>query len=217
MHFYRRSTRKNAALSEEGEKYVKFTANDTLAELEIEQLHVFHQFYQIIDSTIFIFSMQFVTRKEGYEEDYFLIGGRGMAMYVEITGHYIILFNENQTEEQIRWTISRLIHLVKSGDLKKRPNEFLLADYDGVNQSDAFAYQITRPDIILTECGIQKADDIIKHCRIPFFRANRKSSLLELVMPSKLLKVLEKNLKKKFYSYIHQIKTEVLNKMLNKR
>lgn len=217
MHFYRRSIHKKYTLSEEEKKYIKFTAYDTLIELEIKQLPVFRQFCQIIDSTIFILSMQFVAREEGHDEDYFLIGGRGIVMYVQVTGHYIILFDENQTPEQIRWVIAKLIYLVKSGELKKHPNVFFLADHDNVGQSEAFAYQFTCPDIILQECGIKNAADIIERCGIPFFHANRKSNLLKLVTYSKSLQFLEKTLKKNFSSYIDRIKQDYLMVGFNKR
>lgn len=205
MHFYKRGIHKKDALSKEEEKYIKFTAYDTLIEFETKDLPVFPEFCQIIDSTILIFSMQFVARKEGYDEDYFLIGGRGIAMYVHATGHYIILYDEDQTPEQIRWTISKLIYLIKSGELEKRPNIFFYADYDNVNQSDSFAYQFTCPDIILQECGIQEASEIIKHCKIPFSYANTKSRLLKMRTDSKSLQFLEKTLKMNFSAYINSI------------
>ena len=205
MHFYKRGIRRKAALSEEEEKYIKFTAYDTLIEFETKDLPVFPEFFQLINSNIFILSMQFISRKQGYAEDYFLIGGHGIVMYVQITDHYIILFDENQPPEQIRWIISKLISLVKSGRPKERPNVFFRADYDNVNQSETFAYQFTCPDIILSECGIQKADDIIEHCRIPFFHAEVKSNLLKLVTSSKSLQFLEKVLKNNFSAYINNI------------
>ena len=149
--------------------------------------------------------MQFVAREEGYDEDYFLGGGSGVAMYVNATGHYIILYDEDQTPEQIRWTISKLIYLIKSGELEKCPNVFFFADYDKVSQSDFFAYQFTCPDIILKECGLREADEIIRHCKIHFSYANTKSRLLKMRTESKSLRFLEKILKKNFSEYINDI------------
>lgn len=206
MHFYNRKSRKKYGLTKEEEKFIKFTAYDTLIEFGTKSLPVFPDFCQIIDSTIFIFPMQFVAEKEGHKEDYFSAGGRGIVMYVHKTGHYIILYDEQRPSEEIRWTLSKLIYRIKSGQSESSPNIFHYADQgNSLEHCSAFAYQFTCPDIVLHECGIQKADDIIKHCKIPFSYANMKSRLLKKATAFNSLQFLEKVLKKNFSSYISNI------------
>lgn len=207
MHFYKRESCKKNVLSKEEEKYIKFAAYDTLIEFDISRLPVFKEFYQIIDSTIFIFSMQFVALQEGHPEDYFIHGGSGIVMYVQESGHYVALYDEQMTPEQIRWTISKLIYLVKSGKLENRPNIFHYADKgEALEHCNSFAYQFTCPDIILKECGIDDADKIIKYCKIPFPYANVKSSLLKMVTSAKSLQFVEKILKTNFSAYINKFR-----------
>ena len=176
MHFYKRENRKKYSLTKEEEKFIKFAAYDTLIEFNTKNLPVFPEFCQIIDSTIFIFPMQLVARKKGHAEDYFSTGGSGIVMYVRKTGHYIVLYDEQLPSEQIRWTISKLVYLIKSGRLESKPNIFHYADKgDSLQHCISFAYQFTCPDVILNECGIRNTNEIIEHCKIPFSYANIKS------------------------------------------
>ena len=164
MHFYKRGKGRKESLSAEEEKYIKFTAYDALIEFDANQLPVFPEFIQIINSTIFIFPMQYVARKEGHHEGYFSTGGKGIVIYVRNTGHYIMLYDEQLTPEEIRWTISKLLYLIKSGDLENRPNVFHYADKgERIAHCNSFAYQFTCPDVVLKACGIQEADEIIQH------------------------------------------------------
>lgn len=207
MHFYKRGTGRKESLSAEEEKYIKFTAYDALIEFDANQLPVFPEFIQIIDSTIFIFPMQYVARKEGHHEGYFSTGGKGIVIYVRNTGHYIMLYDEQLTPEEIRWTISKLLYLIKSGDLENRPNVFHYADKgERIAHCNSFAYQFTCPDVVLKACGIQEADEIIQHCKIPFTYANIKSRLLKMATNSKSLQFAEKILKKSFSAYISSIR-----------
>ena len=212
MRFYKKGQDKKNIISIEEEKYIKFTAYDTLIEFDTTQLPVLPQFCQVIDSTILIFSMQYVARQEGHPKDYFILGGSGIVMYVQETGHYIALYDEDMPPEQIRWTISKLIYLIKSGYLEKRPNIFHYADKgDALEYCNSFAYQFTCPDIILNECGIDDTDKIIKHCKIPFPYANVKSSLLKMVTSAKSLQFVEKTLKTNFSAYINKFRNNTDN------
>lgn len=207
MHFHKKEARSKRPLTKEEEKFIKFTAYDTLIEFDAKDLPVFPEFCQIIDSTIFIFPMQYVAQKEGHSEDYFSTGGSGIVMYVRETGHYIILYDEQLDSEQIRWTLSKLVYFIKSGNLENYPNIFHYADHgDSLEHCTAFAYQFTCPDIVLHACGIQTADEIIQHCQIPFSYANIKSRLLKMATNSKFLQFAEKILKKNFSEYISQIR-----------
>ncbi len=207
MHFHKKENRRKRPLTKEEEKFIKFSAYDALIEFDAKDLPVFPDFCQIIDSTIFIFPMQFVAEKEGHAEDYFSAGGSGVVMYVRETGHYIILYDEQLDSEQIRWTLSKLVYYIKSGNLESCPNIFHYADHgDSLEHCTAFAYQFTCPDIVLHECGIQEANEIIKLCQIPFSYANMKSRLLKMATNSKSLQFAEKILKNNFSEYISQIR-----------
>lgn len=207
MHFYKKGRDKKILLSAEEEKFIKFTAYDTLIELDVNQLPVLPEFCQVIDSTILIFPMQFVAIQEGHAEDYFIHGGSGIVMYVQETGHYIALYDEQMSPEQIRWTISKMIYLIKSGNLEKRPNVFHYADKgDALECCNSFAYQFTCPDIILNECRFDDANKIIKYCKIPFSYANTKIRLLKMVKTAKSMQFIESILKTNFSNYINNFR-----------
>ncbi len=207
MHFYKKGRDENSLLSAEEEKFIKFTAYDTLIEFDVTQLPVLPEFCQVIDSTILIFPMQFVAIQEGHPEDYFIHGGSGIVMYVQESGHYIALYDEQMSPEQIRWTISKMIYLIKSGNLEKRPNVFHYADKgDSLEYCNSFAYQFTCPDIILNECRFDDANKIIKYCKIPFSCANTKIRLLKMVKSAKSMQFIENILKANFSSYINKFR-----------
>ncbi len=165
MRFFKREK-----ISNEERRLIVSAAYDALLEFDEHSLPVLSdEFCRIVNSSIFIFPMQFVARKEGLTENYFSNAGSGMALYAATTGHYIILYDENLPGSRIRWTIARLIYLVKSGRLKENPNVFLFSDdCADSDKCDEFAYHFTCPEPILRECHINSASDIIKYCEIPF-------------------------------------------------
>lgn len=209
MHFYKKGRDEKSILSAEEEKFIKFTAYDALIEFDVTQLPVFPEFCQVIDSTILIFPMQFVAVQEGHPEDYFIHGGSGIVMYVQETRHYIALYDEQMSPEQIRWTISKMIYLIKSGNLEKRPNVFHYADKgEALEFCNSFAYQFTCPDIILNECRFDDANKIIKYCKIPFSYANTKIRLLKMVNTAKSMQFIENILKANFSIYINKFRKQ---------
>ena len=120
MRFFKREK-----ISNEERRYIIFAAYDALMEFHEHSLPVLSDdFCRIINSTIFIFPMQFVASQEGLSENYFSNVGSGMALYAASTGHYIILYDEELPSSDIRWTIARLIYLIKSGKLEENPNVF---------------------------------------------------------------------------------------------
>ena len=199
MRFFKREK-----ISNEERRYIIFAAYDALMEFHEHSLPVLSDdFCRIINSTIFIFPMQFVASQEGLSENYFSNVGSGMALYAASTGHYIILYDEELPSSDIRWTIARLIYLIKSGKLEENPNVFHFSDdCADSDKCDDFAYHFTCPDPILKECNISSASDIINYCEIPFSFANKKSRLLKIskYMPS--IPIIEKALETNFRSYI---------------
>ena len=146
-----------------------------------------------------------IARKEGLSENYFSNVGSGMAMYVDTTGHYIVLYDEELPLSDIRWTIARLVYLIKSGRLEENPNVFHFSDdCADSDKCDEFAYHFTCPDPILNECNISSASDIIKYCEIPFSFANVKSRLLKTSKNISSIPIIEKALENNFRSYIDQ-------------
>lgn len=174
MRFTRREP-----ISKEEENYIRFTAYNTLIEFGETSLPVLSEFDQIINSSIFIFSMQSISRKLGHSEDYFSIGDKGIGIYVSMTGHHVLLYNDRLPSYEIRWTIARLLYLVISGKLERQPDMFHFADcHEDMERCDIFAYYFTCPDTILDKCEIRSAADIIAHCKIPFSYADKKSRSL---------------------------------------
>ena len=201
MRFFKREK-----ISNEERRYIRFAAYDALLEFNEHSLPVFSDdFCRIVNSSIFIFPMQFIARKEGLSENYFSNVGSGMAMYVDTTGHYIVLYDEELPLSDIRWTIARLVYLIKSGRLKKTPNVFHFSDdCADSDKCDEFAFHFTCPDPILNECNISSASDIIKYCEIPFSFANVKSRLLKTSKNISSIPIIEKALENNFRSYIDQ-------------
>ncbi len=201
MRFFKREK-----ISNEERRYIIFAAYDALLEFNEHSLPVLSdEFCRIVNSSIFIFPMQFVAKKEGLTENYFSNAGSGMALYVASTGHYIILYDEKLSPSDIRWTIARLIYLVKSGRLKETPNVFHFSDDCACSDKcNEFAYHFTCPEPILKECNISSASDIIKYCEIPFSFANIKSRLLKSSKSIPSEPTLEDALKTNFSSYIDE-------------
>lgn len=207
MHLSKK--KEDLSLPGEEKKYLRFMAYDTLIDFDEKSLPVFSEFDRFINSSILILPMQFVARMQGHDKDYYSSGGNGIVMYVSASDHYIILYNDLIPEPDIRWTISKLIYLVKSGIADERPNVFHYADYfEGEKHCERFAYQFTCPDVILNECDINSANSIIKHCKIPFSHANVKSKLLKSSINTKSLQMIEKNLLDNFRHYIKRFKSE---------
>lgn len=204
MHFFKRED-----LSREEDKYIRFIAYDTLIDFDEKSLPVLSEFDRFINSSILILPMQFVARKEGHEEDYYSRGGDGIVMYVSATDHYIILYNDQMPDIEIRWTISKLLYLVKSGIADEHPNVFHYANRTYYEKHcEAFAYQLTCPDAVLNECNIKSAAGIIEHCKIPFSYANIKSKLIETSTHIKSLQLVEKAIINNFHHYIKSFKLE---------
>ncbi len=194
---------KSVQISEEEIRYINFIAYDALIDFDKKSLPVFSEFNQVIDSSIFILPMQLAAKIGGHAEDWYTIGGDGIVMYVDSTSHYIMLYDERLPGPDIRWTLSKLVYLIKSGASEDRPNTFYYADHsEDIERYNAFAYQFTCPDVVLQECGINEAADIIEYCKIPFSYANIKSRLLKTASKIKSLKLLEEALKKNFRQYI---------------
>lgn len=202
---------KREPVSKEEENYIRFTAYNTLIEFGETSLPVFSEFDQIINSSIFIFSMQSISQRLGHNEDYFSIGDKGIGIYVSRTEHHVLLYNDRLPSYEIRWTIARLLYLVRSGILEDQPDMFHYADrHEDMERCDIFAYYFTCPDAILDKCEIRSASDIIDHCGIPFSHADKKSRLLEKAANTNInsLQSLEEILEKNFALFIehnHQI------------
>ena len=205
MYFFKREK-----ISDEERRYIAFAAYNALLEFGEQSLPVLSDFCRIVNASIFIFPMQFAARKEGLTEDYFSHAGSGMALYVASTGHYIILYDEDLPPSDIRWTIARLIYLIKSGRLEETPNEFHFSDDCADSKKcDEFAYHFTCPDHILKECSISSASDIIKYCESPFSFANIKSRLLKTSRGIPAIPMIEKALDTNFRSYIERMKKDL--------
>lgn len=196
---------KNENITKEEHLYIKLAAYSALIEFNQHILPVLSNFNQIINSTVYI--LQMISQKLGYKKNCFSEAGKGLAIYVSDSKHYIILYDERLSSPDIRWTIARLFYLVWSEKLKDRPDIFHYMDnIEDIDRCDIFAYYFTCPDVILEECGINNASDIIKYCDIPFPCAETKSRLLRTAAASKSLQPIEEILKKDFASVIEQIK-----------
>lgn len=201
-----RSSKKEKITKEEL-LYIKLAAYSALLEFNEHILPVLSDFNQIINSSVYILSMQVISHKLGNKENCFSEAGKGLAIYVSESRHYIILYDDQLPSPDIRWTIARLLYLVWSEKLKDRPDIFHYMDnIEDTERCDAFAYYFTCPDIILEECGIHSASEIIQYCEIPFSYAYLKSRLLCTAATSKLLQPIEEILKKDFASDIERIK-----------
>ena len=199
------STKEN--LTKEEHIYLKFAAYSALIDFGEHVLPVLADFSQIINSSIYILPMQLISQKLGYEGNCFSEAGDGLAVYITETGHYIILFDEQSSSPDIRWTIARLFYLVWTGRLKDQPDVFHYTDnIEDTARCDIFAYYFTCPDIILKECSISNASDIIEYCGIPFSNADIKSRLLSTAADSKSLQLIEEILKTDFASDIERIR-----------
>ena len=207
---------KRESISKEEENYIRFTAYDALVEFGERSLPVLSEFDRIIHSTIFIFSMQSISRRLGHNEDYFSIGDKGIGIYVSLTGHHVLLYNDKLPSFEIRWTIARLLYLVISGKLEKEPDMFHYADCpEDMERCDLFACYFTCPDIILDTCEIHSASDIINYCGIPFSYADKKSRALEKAANTNIqsLQPIEEILKNHFAMFIeHKSKHKVERK-----
>lgn len=198
---------KKEKITKEEHLYIKLAAYSALIEFDEHILPVLSDFNQIITPSIYILSMQVISKKLGYEENCFSEAGKGLAIYVSESRHYIILYDDQLPPSDIRWTIARLLYLVWSEKLKDRPDIFHHMDnIEDSEKCDAFAYYFTCPDIILEECGIYSASEIIQYCGIPFSYADIKSRLLYTAATSKSLQPIEEILKKDFASDIERIK-----------
>lgn len=194
-------------LTKEEHIYLKFAAYSALIDFGEHVLPVLSSFSQIINSSVYILPMQLISQKLGYEGNCFSEAGDGLAVYITETGHYIVLFDEQSASPDIRWTIARLLYLVWSGRLKDQPDIFHYTDnIEDTVRCDIFAYYFTCPDIILKECSINNASDIIEYCGIPFFNADIKSKLLCTAANSKSLQLIEEILKTNFASDIERIR-----------
>ena len=198
---------KNENITKEEHLYIKLAAYSALIEFNQHILPVLSNFNQIINSTVYILSMQMISQKLGYKKNCFSEAGKGLAIYVSDSKHYIILYDERLSSPDIRWTIARRLYLVWSEKLKDRPDIFHYMDnIEDIDRSDIFAYYFTCPDVILKECGINNASEIIKYCESPFPCAEIKSRLLRTAAASKSLQPIEEILKKDFASSIERIK-----------
>ena len=100
-----------------------------------------------------------------------------------------------------------MLYLVWTGRLKDQPDVFHYTDnIEDTARCDIFAYYFTCPDIILKECSISNASDIIEYCGIPFSNADIKSRLLSTAADSKSLQLIEEILKTDFASDIERIR-----------
>lgn len=198
---------KNKKITKEEHLYIKLAAYSALIEFDQHILPVLSNFNQIFNSAVYILSMQMISQKLGYNKNCFSEAGKGLAIYVSDSKHYIILYDEQLSSPDIRWTIARLLYLVWSEKLKERPDIFHYMDnIEDIDKCDIFAYYFTCPDVILEECGINNASEIIKYCEIPFLYAEAKSRLLRTAATSKSLQPIEEILKKDFASSIERIK-----------
>ena len=185
---------KREKLSKEERKYLKFAAYDALIEWDEHSLPVSDDYHQKAKYDILVLPMQFVSLRLGHEETYFSDLGKFysdcICMYVSTTKHFIILYNEHLQPDERRWNISKGLSLIKLGVLESSPDTFISVHYDEL-RSDEFTYFYTCPDIILNECKISSASEILMHCDIPFIYANRKEGFLKRLIPSKSLKFIE--------------------------
>lgn len=190
-------------ISTEETLYTKLVAYSTLIDFDEHELPVLSTFDRVI-SDIFILSMQYIDNKQAGKESFYTLLGNGGVIYVKDSGHYLLLYNELLPHENIRWVIAKLIYLVKSGKLDDSPDIFFHVEEFSL-LTDTFAYQFTCPDIILDECGISDASDIITYCQIPFSFAHRKCQILKRCS-TKTFQLAEEVLKKNFKSFIASIK-----------
>ncbi len=198
---------KREKLTKEEEYNIKFAAYSTLIDLNERSLPVLSEFTHLINSSIYILPLQFIIQKLGYNKNFFYETGDGVAIYVSETKHCIILYDEQLPDPDIRWTISKLLYLVKSGKLQNQPDIFHYSDCpENIEKCNVFAYYFTCPDVILKECNINNASDIIRYCKIPFLHANRKSRLLNNAADNNSLQSIEKILNTNFSSYTKQMR-----------
>jgi hypothetical protein len=191
---------KKTEISGEFRKFIKFTAYDTLIDFGANRLPVLNNLAAIISDSIFIMPIQaaFSDTERSFYNGY----REGSVMYVNATGHYIILYDENLPADRIRWIISKLIYLIRNGSIDDFPNRFHTVN-DNDQESNIFAYYFTCPDIILSKCNIINADDIITYCQIPFNHAAAKSKMIELTSSSTFRRI-EDVLLKNFRSFINR-------------
>lgn len=195
MHFYRKE-----ALSEEEQRYIKYLAyNSLVTTVDEKQLPVLSSFPALYSSNIFILSRQHMGGPDNFKSC-----GDGAVMYVSATDHYCILYDEELPESKIRWIVAKLLYFVECGIANESPNSFCRVYSDDMH-TDAFAYQLTCPDVILKECQILTPEEIITYCRIPFEYAYNKARLLCRNESERIFHLLDDILLKNFRAFINSV------------
>lgn len=191
-------------ITPEKQELMKLSAYDALIQLEQEQLPVNTMGIDPKKSNIFILPAQLIADKASRRKKYIASCKSGYVMYTGGTDeHYVLLYDENETDENIRWIIAKLLSYIKLGIARQYPKKYLPVNFLPDEEYEEFAYQFTCPDIILRECNIISTEDIFKQCKIPLKNAKGKSGRISLENTiSCFCSSLEKKLKENFSQFI---------------
>lgn len=202
---------KGKKLSLEEESFIKFSAYNALIEYEEAWLPVNDRIWNKSQYDIFYIPIKYYGMQEYNDENYFSWIGpeyeKGFGRYISSTGHYLLFYNDNLSYEEQHWQTAKLIALARLHILDDNPDMYYKID-DRDPKLEAFAYFYTCPDIILNECHICTAADIITYCRIPFPYANYKSQNLKEQNMSKAFQHMENILKENFAEFISYVKKQ---------
>lgn len=108
---------------------------------------------------------------------------RGIVYYADEVDKYVVLYNNDDPISLKRWVIALgigYIEMWKDLHLSRQMKRTYIALKDSGRVVDEFAYSFTSPDVILKECGINTAEDIMAFCEIPFNNAREKCKKLKI-------------------------------------
>lgn len=197
MLFERKKTRYNTKEDMDAKSH----AYNALAEYKITSLPV--TLHDIRESKIYISSWQryFRTDSKPMYFDTNLRNGAVMSLGENSNMHYVIFYDGNLTEPTRNWIIAKLIYYIRSGFADENPHKYITCDAS--HQAEIFATYFTCPDIVLEECNILSAEDIMEYCQVPFSVAERKARYLKNGHNKFIYSALENLVKEKFELYIN--------------
>lgn len=161
-------------------KPAKISAYETLIKYNITSLPVPTKY----SNGIKIFTLQFLAEYHNQDiSEYFnVFGYRGFVCYEPHYNNYVIFINDDDPEDLQRWCISTAIGYIENYKFKSKYGFSISESSLYIND---FTYTYTCPDCILERDHINKPEQIIELCKIPFNKAREKSKRLKIVFKSK--------------------------------